>query len=229
MLQNSKMIAVGQLAAGVAHEIRNPLGVIRNYVYLLKSGVADEETQLAAVENMEAAVEKSSRIIKDLLNFSRGTGNEKETILLKNRILSILSFHKGRFKKENVSVNVNCDPDLKITVLADSLEMVLVNLISNAADAIEGKGLINVICTWTGRDVIIKVKDNGAGIPEDILKDIFNPFFTTKLHQGGSGLGLYIVYNEVQKMGGTITAESTEGEGTTFTVTIPDGQQDRAQ
>ena len=221
MLQNSKMIAVGQLAAGVAHEIRNPLGVIRNYLYLLKSGVADEETQEAAVENMEAAVEKSSRIIKDLLNFSRGTGNERETILLKNRIQSILSFHKGRFKKEKVSVNVRCDPELKITVLADSLEMVLVNLIANATDAVESNGLINVICTWTGRDVIIKVEDNGSGIPEDMLKDIFNPFFTTKLHEGGSGLGLYIVYNEVQKMGGTITAESTVGEGTVFTVTIP--------
>ena len=223
MLQNSKMIAVGQLAAGVAHEIRNPLGVIRNYLYLLKSGAADEETQKIAIENMDAAVEKSSRIIKDLLNFSRGTGNEKETILLKNRIQSILSFHKGRFKKEKVSVNVQCDPSLKITVLADSLEMVLVNLISNATDAVGDNGLINVICTWTGRDVIIKVEDNGEGIPEDILKDIFNPFFTTKLHKGGSGLGLYIVYNEVQKMGGSITAESTVGEGTVFTVTLPAG------
>ena len=223
MLQNSKMIAVGQLAAGVAHEIRNPLGVIRNYLYLLKSGVADEETQKTAVENMDAAVEKSSRIIKDLLNFSRGTGNEKETIRLKNRIQSILSFHKGRFKKEKVHVNVRCDPELKITVLADSLEMVLVNLIANATDAVGDNGLMNVICTWTGRDVIIRVEDNGSGIPEDLLKDIFNPFFTTKLHEGGSGLGLYIVYNEVQKMGGTITAESEVGKGTTFTVTIPTG------
>ena len=118
-------------------------------------------------------------------------------------------------------MNVRCDPELKITVLADSLEMVLVNLIANATDAVESNGLINVICTWTGRDVIIKVEDNGSGIPEDKLKDIFNPFFTTKLHEGGSGLGLYIVYNEVQKMGGTITAESTVGEGTVFTVTIP--------
>ncbi|MBR6444309.1 MAG: HAMP domain-containing histidine kinase, partial [Firmicutes bacterium] len=99
---------------------------------------------------------------------------------------------------------------------------VLVNLIANAADAIEESGIIDVICTWTGQDVIIKVSDNGSGIPEDILKDIFNPFFTTKLHEGGSGLGLYIVYNEVQKMGGTITAESTVGEGTTFTMTLPD-------
>jgi polar amino acid transport system substrate-binding protein len=222
MIQNNKMIAVGQLAAGVAHEIRNPLGLIRNYCYVLKTmNPKDEEQEKQAIQIIEKSVETSSKIITNLLNFSRINTMDKESVYVRNHIDSVVSLNYGKSKKKQIKIYVNCVEDFMAKICVESLDMVLINLLSNAMDAIEESGKITIDIYKYEYDFGIIVTDTGEGIEEDLLKDIYNPFFTTKQHGQGNGLGLYIVYNEVHKMNGVIDVSSKVNLGTTFKITLP--------
>ena len=222
MLQDNKMTAVGQLAAGVAHEIRNPLGLIRNYCHLLKkSSPSDEELKTKAIKMMETAVDRSSEIIDNLLRFSRMSNESWKEVNLKQAILSILAFEEHTLVKNHIGVALECREDISICLVLESLEMILINLIINAVDAMKPEGEIRINCVEEDEIVAITVTDTGEGIPEEIRANIFNPFFTTKANRNGGGLGLYIVYNEISKLNGSINVESEVGKGTTFTIKLP--------
>lgn len=220
MLQDNKMIAVGQLAAGVAHEIRNPLGVIRSYCYVLKN-MKDEDSQRQAVQVIEKSVDTAGNIIDNLLNFSKISNKIIEEVFIKGHVDSVISINRGMMKKKQIGVQVRCEEDFKVRMAVESFDMIFINLISNAIDAMDENGQLTIGIYRTEAEFYVEVTDTGTGIEPDILEEIFNPFFTTKSTMEGNGLGLYIVYNEVQKMNGEINVTSKVGAGTTFQVILP--------
>lgn len=221
LLQDNKMIAVGQLAAGVAHEIRNPLGIIRNYCYVLKNMDDNAEVKDKAIEHIEKAVDNSGAIINNLLNFSRASSKEGEIIDIGEHIRSLTSLNRNILKKKNIHLDIICSEPVKTFIQTESLDIILINLIQNATDAMKENGNLTIKVLKYDETFEIDVKDTGTGIEEDILQDIFNPFFTTKGNNEGNGLGLYIVYNETGKLNGKIEVQSRVGEGSVFRLDLP--------
>ncbi len=227
LLQGNKMAAIGQLAAGVAHEIRNPLGIIRNYSYLLKkSKITLNEMGIKAISSIEESVERAGNIIDNLLNFSRISGDKNTWVNLKALIESILKLEEKVIKDATIKAFVECEKSLICYSNEEALKHILINLISNSIDAMEEGGDLTIRCEKKESLLFIECMDTGKGIEKENMEHIFHPFFTTKPAGKGTGLGLYIVYNEVEKLGGDIKVYSTGEGGTIFTIILPLKEED---
>ena len=222
LLQSSKMMAIGQLAAGMAHQLRNPLGIIRTQCYIMKKNLNGNEKAENSLEYIDRSVQRASKLIDSVMNFWRMSAGKTESINIKEAIESILIMNADELKKKKIRTLVHCDTEINIRCNQESLKHVLMNLIQNAIEAIEKPdGEITVNKSVNENKCFISIKDNGMGIAFENIANLYNPFFTTKGPGKGTGLGLYIVYNEVKNLKGSIHVESEEGKGSAFTVTIP--------
>jgi PAS domain S-box-containing protein len=222
--QTEKLVAVGQLAAGVAHEINNPLGVILCYTDIIKESNLDNEEIMADITVIERHTENCRRIVADLLDFSRSRkpGLNKQPASINDIIENVLSMVRQQFLKKQINLVSDLDSTIP-PFFMDSRRMkqVLLNLIMNAGQAIGNKGNINIRTRADDTSLIIEVEDDGPGIARDIQDNIFDPFFSTKEPGEGTGLGLSVSYGIIHEHDGEIKVQSTPGHGARFTVIIP--------
>jgi len=229
LLQTEKMAAIGQLSAGVAHEVKNPLAIILLSVSALESqlqGLSEESKKY--LHMITEAAERANKVVVQLLNFSRFTKAHAQKESLHVILENVLSLAKTTFKGKTIEFHTELiNRELWVNADKTLMEQAFFNLIANAADAIVDKGKIvvrtNVIelIDKKRKEVIVVVEDNGPGIPEDIRTRIFEPFFTTKEQGRGTGLGLSIVYTILERHGGKISFESEIGKGTKFFIGLP--------
>jgi two-component system NtrC family sensor kinase len=223
--QSNKLASLGRLAAGIAHEINNPLtGVLTYSSFLLKR--ADDAEVRADLETIVHETKRCREIVRGLLDFARQVPPKKTTTELNGAVERALDIVDNQLKVQNIRVTQSLRGDLPpIHADPNQLQQVVVNLLVNAADAfVEDDREIYLATDLKSRDgvrvVELKVADNGTGIPEKNLGKIFEPFFTTKENKG-TGLGLAVVWGIVAEHGGRIEVESKPGRGTTFTVSLP--------
>jgi len=229
MEQNNQLASIGQLAAGVAHEINNPLALINEtagYVkdlFVIKKQYSKDDELLENIDNILEAVERCGTITRQLLGFARKFDVKIQRVNLNEVISDVLVFHNKEAEYRNVSVYVDISKDVpEIETDRGKLQQVLLNLVNNAFQAVDDGCNLAIDAQLEGRDkVSITISDNGCGMPEENLSKIFEPFFSTKERGQGTGLGLTITYGLVKKLNGNISVISKEMEGTTFIITLP--------
>lgn len=219
--QSEKLAVIGQLAAGVAHEIGNPLTSISSLVQILQRKSKDEFMSEQLI-NIKENIDRISRIVRELVDFSRPPSFET-TI---QDITDIIKTAIGIVKYDKRVRNVKFETDLKdylpsVEVASDQLLQVFVNILINALDAIEGNGIINVSSYYDYNKVYIEISDNGCGMDKATLEKIFDPFFTTKEVGKGTGLGLSVSYGIINRFHGEIKVQSKLNEGSKFTISLP--------
>jgi PAS domain S-box-containing protein len=223
LIQSEKMAAVGQLAAGIAHEIRNPLGIINNALYDLGQLVHADNADVT--EDLRIAREEMGRvqsIINNLLEFSRESRAEIEPVNINELLAKTLRLMHKSLQDSDVRVITDFGPLGVCQANQNALRQVILNLITNAVQAMPSGGELRLKTTplLDGR-VQLQVTDSGVGIPPEHLNDIFNPFFTTKAPGQGTGLGLSVVHSVLKRYRGEIRVDSDMNRGTTFTIQLP--------
>ena len=222
--QTEKIVSMGQLAAGVAHEINNPLGIILCHTDLIKDepNLSDEVREDLAV--IEKHADNCKAIVASLLNFARQHKSIKELASINTIIRDVVQIAANQFQQQNITIDLDLEEGLPlISVDTDKLRQVFFNLIINSGQAIDENGYILISTRYLpGSEIIqVVVEDNGCGIPQAMRDKIFDPFFTTKDPGKGTGLGLSVSYGIVKNHNGEITFESVENKGTRVAVTLP--------
>ncbi len=216
-----KIAAFGQMAAGVAHEIGNPLSALSSLVRVLEIESLNQSSK-EKIMVMKEQIDRISEILREMMDFSRPTTHRKSLTHCNQIVQSALGISKYDRRLKGIHVILSLDneiPALKMD--GDKLLQVFLNIIFNAADAMNGKGKLTVTSKLENNLVIVQFEDTGPGIPEHLLPRLFEPFFTTKEVGDGMGLGLSVSYGIMQNMGGVIRASNRKGGGSVFTVEIP--------
>ena len=230
LIQQDKLAALGKMAAGIAHEINNPLAVIGEKAGWMEDLLAEEEFRnstnykefAASIAKIEEHVDRARKITHSMLGFARRMEPRLDDVEI-NRVLDLtIDIMANHARINDIEIKKHFTDRLPVIASDQSqLQQVFMNLINNGIDAIGSNGTID-IATQLDKDYInVTIRDDGPGITEAIQKKIFDPFFTTKQNGKGTGLGLSISYSIIEKMDGHITVESSIGKGTTFVVSLP--------
>jgi len=222
--QTEKIASIGQLAAGIAHEINNPLGVILCHIDLIKGESDLSKETLADLEVIEKHAKNCRTIITDLLKFAHRQVSVKGRVDLNGLLEEGVAMVGSQLRKQQIEVSLSLTPDMpQITVDADKIKQVILNMMINSAQAIGQHGTIRLRSRYdaASRTAVITIEDDGPGIPAEILDKVFDPFFTTKPPGQGTGLGLSVSYGIIRDHNGEIIVESQPGKPTRFVITMP--------
>ncbi len=222
LAHTEKMVAVGTLAAGVAHEVNNPLAGILTCIDTLRENPDDGDLRGRYLDLVEDGLKRISHTIQNLLDFSRLRDISPEPTSINHNIHHVVELVDYQLRKNHVEVRLDLDPD-EPTVLADhfQMEQLFLNLVLNAMQAMPGGGVLTLRTGWRGDRVFAEVADTGVGISGEIRDRIFDPFFTTREVGEGTGLGLAVSYSIVTAHRGAIEVDTQTGRGSTFRVVLP--------
>lgn len=219
-----KLASIGELAAGIAHEINNPLGVILTYTDLLKHQVSGQQEALEDVETIEKHTLTCKRIVADLLKFARSENAQKQLVPLNRIIEEAVNMVAHQCSLQNITIHTDLNPNLPLINLdADKIKQVFLNLLMNSQQAMDGAGKIRIATSFRESEGLEQatVWDSGRGISPHLLEKVFDPFFSTKAAGEGTGLGLSVSYGIIKEHQGEILVRSEPGQWTEFTILLP--------
>jgi len=224
LIKAEKLASIGLLSSGIAHELRNPLNIIETARYAIETELEHENVEVdKRLKVIKSSIQRSSAIIDNLLQFSRHSQFAKEKVDIAALLKSTISLLYKEFTQQKIQPLLALAETPRAFINVDSLKQVFLNIILNAVQAMPSGGELRIrtYATTDKKSVAIEFKDNGVGISEEHLQHLFTPFFTTKGPADGTGLGLYLSYTLLNREGGEMQVESSEGEGATFTVILP--------
>jgi signal transduction histidine kinase len=226
LVQSARMAAVGELAAGVAHELNNPLTPVLGLAeFLLKKDRLDDAAR-KDLSIIAAEARRAREIVLNLLDFARQTEPHRQQASVNQIVQDTMGLVRSQLESNGIAIEERYDPDLPLLLLDTTrLKQVWLNLFVNALQAMPRGGSLAVTTEWRDGKVAVRIADTGAGIPPSVLPHIFEPFYTTRPVGQGTGLGLSVSLGIIQDHGGSIEVDSQEGKGSTFTVWLPVGPQ----
>ncbi len=218
-----RLSALGELSAGMAHEIRNPLGSIRGTAEILRDGIDPEDRRYEFAQILVKEVDRLNQVVKDFLDFAKPARLEKGRVNVIESLQEVLTLTRQPTVNAGIMVHLNAEKNLQVAGNREQLKQVFLNLVLNAQQAMSGGGELTITTEKKDKMLLVRFADTGQGIPEENLEKIFNPFFTTR--QEGTGLGLAITHRILRSHGGKMEVKSRVGEGSVFTVFLPlDGE-----